>query len=83
MRGVFSMYDKKTKVFSDPHCYRTIEEARRSFGQAAQDEKTLINKHPDDFELYFVGTFNEENGYYQPLEMRELVCSGSDFLNIA
>lgn len=35
---------------------------------AANDQATLINKHPEDFNLYFVGVFDEQTGNLHPEE---------------
>lgn len=36
--------------------------AIRMFGDTCQNDDNLLHKHPEDFELYCLGTYNDDNG---------------------
>lgn len=76
-----AMYDKKAAVFSHLTTARTKDEARRSFGQSAHDENSMLSKFPDDYQLYAIGYFNQESGALEPNAngVLELICTASDF----
>lgn len=40
-------------------CFRTDEQAARYFADAINDDKSILNKHPGDYELLRLGTINE------------------------
>lgn len=64
---VFAVYDSKAKYFRNPFIMRTKGEAIRAFTDIANDEKSEINKHAEDFTLFHLGSFDEEKGIYENL----------------
>jgi len=59
---MYSVYDTKAEQYGTPVYCRTDAEARRQFGQVVNDENTEFAKHPEDFLLYRVGSFDQESG---------------------
>jgi len=59
---IYSIYDTKAEQYGNPVYCRTDAEARRQFGVVAQDQTTEIGKHPEDFLLFRLGTWDPENG---------------------
>lgn len=59
---VYSIRDTKSGVYWQPLHQKTHGEAERTFKSLVEDEKTLIHKYPEDFELYYLGEFNDETG---------------------
>lgn len=77
---VCSVRDLKAEVFARPFYVGRVGEAVRSF----QDEVTggdqsssLLAKHPADFELWVLGSFDDETGKFS--EELRLLGRGSDF----
>lgn len=58
----YSIKDKKAEIFHPPFYKNTHGEAERAFHQLVNDEKSTIHKYPEDFELYYVGEFNDITG---------------------
>jgi len=63
---VYTIYDTKAEHYGNPVFIRTDAEARRMFSQVANDMQTEIGKHPEDFILYRIGTWDAENGNLNP-----------------
>lgn len=63
---VYSIYDTKAEYYSNPVFIRTDAEARRNFEAVANDTAGEIGKHPEDFILYRIGTWDPENGNIKP-----------------
>lgn len=63
---IYTIYDTKAEQYGNPVYCRTDAEARRQFGVVARDENTEIGKHPEDFLLYRIGTFDPETGNLKP-----------------
>jgi len=61
---VFAIFDVKAKFYMRPFLMRTRGEALRGFSDLANDEKTEIGRHPEDFVLFYLAKFDEEKGLY-------------------
>lgn len=62
VQKVFSVYDAKVEAFMAPFFCVTTGQAVRMFSDAIQDEKTNFCKHPEDFALFELGTFDDAGG---------------------
>jgi len=62
--SLFSIFDVKTQIFSQPFMQRTTSEAIRSFQGTCSDNNpnNLINSFPSDYSLYLIGSFDESTG---------------------
>lgn len=63
---MYTIYDTKAEWYDDPRCIRTDGEARRAFEELAKDPNSKITKHPEDFLLYRIGSWDAENGVFTP-----------------
>jgi len=63
---IYSVYDSKAEQYSNPIVLRTDGEARRQFGILAADHQTEIGRHPEDFTLFRIATWDPENGRITP-----------------
>lgn len=64
----FSIRDSKAEVFYTPFFSKTHGEAERNFRQAVNDEKTTLNKYPEDFDLYYLGKYDDNTGKLESLD---------------
>jgi hypothetical protein len=62
MLKCFSIYDEKAKAFLPPFYLPQEGMAIREFASAANDPDTNIGKYPQDYTLFTLGTFDDENG---------------------
>lgn len=60
--NIYSIYDKKAEAFGQPFYQHNHELARRSVIGAAKHPESLLGVHPLDFDVYYLGAFNDENG---------------------
>lgn len=65
---VYSIRDSKGEVFNQPFFQKTHGEAERSFVTLVNDEKSMISKYPDDFDLYYLGVYDDQTGLIQSLD---------------
>lgn len=54
--------DIKLGLFETPFTCRHVGEAIRDFETVNKDPKNKYGLHPADYELWQIGTFNEETG---------------------
>lgn len=58
----FSILDIKTEAYSRPFFTHTTSEALRTFTDAVNDPASPFSKHPLDYILFEVGTWNDHLG---------------------
>ena len=77
---IYSVYDEKMDGFGIPMFFHSDGVAIRSFSdevnRRAPDNN--LNRHPDDFSLFFLGIFNDKTGEIVP-EVRLVVTSRGVF----
>jgi len=59
---LYSVYDLKAKAFLQPFFSVLDGTAIRAFSTAVNDPSTMLNKHPEDYILFYVGEFDDESG---------------------
>lgn len=69
IRGVYLIRDTALGAFLIPMFFQSEGVARRSFtdevNRSAADN--MMNKHPEHFQLYYSGTYDDENGVFDLL----------------
>lgn len=60
---VVAVKDNAIGTFQPPACVRAEGEALRGFMDAVNDpQNKQLHQHPEDFDLYRLGTFDENTG---------------------
>ena len=77
---VIAIFDTKAKFYKSPTMMRTRGEALRAFSDLANDKQTEIGKHPEDFVLFMLATFDEVKGVYHNLPCPESLGVASEFI---
>lgn len=65
---VCAIYDARTASYSVPVYVRTPGVAERFYINQVGDPQTDIHKYAQDFSLFELGTFDDETGFYEPLQ---------------
>lgn len=65
---MYSIRDAKGEIFHPPFYKKTHGEAERDFATLCRDEKSTIWQYPDDFDLYYVGVYDDQTGKIQSLD---------------
>lgn len=65
---VFSIRDAKSEIFMTPFFQKTHGEAERTFKEAVKNENSLISKYPEDYDLYFLGEYDDQSGKMEILD---------------
>lgn len=81
LKQMFAVYDKKTKIFSNPWFSIRKEAAIRDFTYAANDPATEICRYANDYALFYIGSFNDETGEVLSLTSPEHVVSAFTLQN--
>jgi len=70
--GIFSVRDSATKTYNVTFTAPTNAAAMRQFGDLAKDENTNVYKHPTDFVLYRVASWDDDSGEMTPETLQKL-----------
>jgi len=67
--NVFSVFDSKAGSYAQPFYSPTIGSAIRAFIGAISDPNTMLSKHPSDFSLMHLGSFDDDTGLFTNLQV--------------
>lgn len=70
-KQVYALYDSKAKIYHPPVMFNTEGEAERSFRTTANSSESNVGQYPEDFDLFFLGTYNQDTGKFNLLPTME------------
>jgi hypothetical protein len=78
IKPVICVYDKKAESYSAPFYAQSKGVAIREFADVINkaDENSLYYKHPEDFDLYCLGEFDDKTAKFSLSEVPELLING-------
>lgn len=65
---IYSIRDSKGEHFKPPFYKHTHGEAERDFTTLCRDEKSTVSQYPDDFDLYYLGIYDDQTGKIASLD---------------
>lgn len=77
---VFSIFDEKASVFSQPFFSTHNGTALRSFSDLVGEPGNNVSKHPADFKLYLLGEFDDNSGVLLSKPQPEFLANATDFV---
>lgn len=78
---VLAIRDRAADLFSQPMFFQSIGAGIRAFGDEVKrvHENNNLNKHPEDFDLYHVATWDDEIGEFEQMRPQQ-VAVGKDYI---
>jgi hypothetical protein len=80
MLKLYAIQDSVSKTTNTPLHFQTDRDAIDGFRELVNDDKTVLNKHPDDFSLWMVGEYDEREMRFIGGDPSKIV-NASDLLN--
>lgn len=77
---ICSVRDAAINCFLAPFTAKSTNQAARMFGDAINDTNSEMRKHPEDYDLFVVGEFEEETGELLPRDKPELIVRGKNLV---
>lgn len=74
---VVCIRDRAVDAFGVPVFVAAVGQAIRSFTDEINNENSAFNKHPEDYDLYFVGEFDDSDGSFT-LDKPKQIAVGKD-----
>ncbi|QXP44345.1 MAG: nonstructural protein [Arizlama microvirus] len=59
---MFTVYDCKVERYLQPFFMQTKGQALRAWTDSVNDSNTNFHKHPEDFTLFEIGSYDDETG---------------------
>lgn len=75
---LYAVHDKAVNAFMQPFFCRARGEAFRSFIAACNDEKGPFVNHLPDYNLYYIGEFDDQSGILYPLSAPDRLLSAAE-----
>lgn len=79
----FAIYDVKVNAYVQPFSFKHSGYALRAFERTVQDPNTDIAKHPEDFVLYQLASFDETKGTFTNLKEPIAIGRAIEYVNRA
>jgi len=80
MPKIYCVRDRKAQMFHKPFYERDHVMAIRGFEDACKDDKSPFFKWPGDFELLYLGDFEESTGKFKLLDLPTVMADPVQFL---
>lgn len=79
---VVAIRDRAIDAFGMPNFVVSVGAAVRSFGDEVNraDPNNQLNKHPEDFDLFQLGVYNDADGSFELLDSPRQVAIGKDLV---
>jgi len=77
---VFSIYDSAIKTWLPPLYARNNGEMIRNFSDAIQDPQSKLAKHPQDYVLFELGSFDDDKCVFSLHKAPVRLCMAMDFV---
>ncbi len=65
---VFAIFDSKARAYLPPFFMPEAGQATRVFSDMVNSEEHAFGKHPEDYTLFEIGTFDDRSGYVSMLK---------------
>ena len=75
----FSIYDTKAQNYHVPYFLKNEAIAIRQFGDMVNDPDTTINKHPEDYTLFKLGSWDDQNSKFTQEKTPKALGTGVEF----
>lgn len=81
--NVYAIRDNKVNGYLQPFYSQTHGSAIRAFADHCADDKSMPHKHPTDFDLYFVGTFDDTTAKLESTQSPQLLAAATEYVRDA
>jgi len=79
---IYSVFDKKAKIYNAPVFLHNTGVACRAFGELANNPDHQYGKHPGDYELWEIGTYDDSCALLGPHTEKTHVIDFTDLVGV-
>lgn len=77
----FAIYDRAASAYSQPFFQHTRGLGERAFADAIAKEDSVLHQHPGDYDLFCIGSFDNEDGSLESTKP-QLLITGIQVLSL-
>lgn len=77
----YTIYDEKAETFGHPFFVSIQGIAERHLSDWAQNPDSMIGRHPEDFTLYQIGTWNDSEAKLESLGTPKFIAKATEYTN--
>lgn len=81
LKRTFTVHDNKADMFLSPFYEITVGEAIRAFTDIVNLKDHPVHRHPNDYSLFLLGTYDTQSGQHKNLTTPELLGLAINYLN--
>lgn len=78
---MFTVFDTKAETFMPPFFVPSRGLAIRAFEDCINSDDHHFGKHPADYTLFYLGSFNTDVGRFELEDTKQSVGNGVEFIN--
>lgn len=78
-RKLFAVYDLKAQFYGNPFLFTHKGEAIRAFMTACGDPQTNMYRYPEDYQLFYLGEYDDTTGRFAGLPHPEHLNNAIEF----
>ncbi|AXQ65705.1 MAG: nonstructural protein [Microviridae sp.] len=75
---LFTIYDDKEEIYYAPFFLLNEQTALRQFGDMANDPDSKISKHPADYTLWHLGSYEDASATLTPLKTKKCLAHANE-----
>lgn len=80
IQKVFGIWDVKSLTFGQPYFMLTVPAAIRAFSDLSNDPQSSINKHPTDYILFEIGSYDGNTGKFTNLDKHSHLGLAAEYI---
>lgn len=77
---ILAIRDRQLGAFMQPAAFQSIGQGIRSFRDETNNRESPLNKHPEDYDLYHCGNWDEKNGKIEAFPEPTQIAIGSNLI---
>lgn len=77
--GIYAIRDAKTEAFAQPMFFVTKGVAIRAFADECENIQSNLHKHPEDFAMFHLGSYNDNSGEFVSLPQPVQIALAMDY----
>lgn len=78
---IFTVYDSKAEAFLSPFLFSSTGQALRAFADSVADSNHQFARHPEDFTLFELGTYDDNGAKFDLLDTPKSLGVAVEFVS--
>jgi hypothetical protein len=78
--AVCAVKDRAVDAFNRPLYVPTVGVAIRSFNDECNKKDSELNAHPEDYDFYELGQWDDQTAIYTPLDVPRVIARAQDIV---